>query len=86
MRLESNVKITRLAKYAILVYIVISLFYTTSHYFASHHDSNSTKENDIILQESTPNEPATVVVLEKNQDKEPISYPDQVTWPGSKGK
>lgn len=37
MRLESKVKITRLAKYALFAYIFISLFYTSNHYFTSHH-------------------------------------------------
>lgn len=37
MRLESKVKVTRLAKYALFAYIFISLFYTSNHYFTSHH-------------------------------------------------
>jgi hypothetical protein len=84
MRLESKTKITRLAKYALLIYIVISLFYTTSHYFASHHDIQTTRKYDIQdkLDHILPKEP---VILEKN-NREPMSYPDQVTWPGSKGK
>ena len=41
MRLESKVKVSRLAKYAILVYVMISICYTTSHYFSSHYVNNN---------------------------------------------
>lgn len=46
MRRESKFKISRLAKYAILAYIIISLFYTIRHYYSSHHDY-SVRTSDI---------------------------------------
>lgn len=48
MRLESKVKVSRLAKYAILVYVMISICYTTSHYFSSHYvNSNVNRHNSM---------------------------------------
>ncbi|KAG1451995.1 hypothetical protein G6F56_007934 [Rhizopus delemar] len=36
MRLESSLKVSRLSKYVLFVYVVISLVYTTHHYFSAH--------------------------------------------------
>lgn len=39
MRLEPTLKVSRLAKYIIFIYVVISLVYATHHYFSIHHSS-----------------------------------------------
>jgi hypothetical protein len=93
MRLESKVKVTRIAKYAILIYIVISLFYTTNHYFSSHHVNTVNRKEEI-------NQHMDALAMEKQQEllqvkskpkqhaiiEEDIEDNSQVTWPGSKGK
>lgn len=89
MRLESKFKVSRLAKYAIIIYIMISLFYTTKHYFSIHHvkpSTNNVRKQDINqrmnalprYQEPVPN------VNRINQIEKSIM--NQVTWPGAKGK
>lgn len=101
MRLESKVKVSRIAKYAILVYIVISLFYTTNHYFSSHRVNTVSRReefnqqiNDLALekeQELLQASSSTVKSTKPYSDQhviidEDIEDSNQVTWPGSKGK
>lgn len=102
MRLESKVKVSRLAKYAILVYVMISICYTTSHYFSSHHVNNNmnrhnsmealavNKPQDVLKSEaSSTSYSATKPKLQQSgikEDAEDVEYTNQVTWPGSKGK
>ncbi|KAG2232995.1 hypothetical protein INT48_001058, partial [Thamnidium elegans] len=89
MRLESKFKVSRLAKYAIIVYIMISLFYTTSHYFSIHHVQTSPRQQDTTqrvnslprYQEPLPN----VDKMKQNYNQAEKSKSSQVTWPGSKG-
>lgn len=90
MRLESKFKVSRLAKYAIIVYIMISLFYTTNHYFSIHHVQTSPRQQDTSqrvnalprYQEQSPN--VDRMKQNYNQQAEKANT-DQVTWPGSKG-
>lgn len=91
MRLESKVKVSRLAKYAILVYIMVSLFYTTNHYFASHHvvSSHNRKEEFNQRINSLPKqEPSSPIIVDNkiNQNNNVMLQSNQVAWPGSKGK
>lgn len=91
MRLESKFKVSRLAKYAIIVYIMISLFYTTNHYFSIHHVQTSPRRQDTTqrvnalppYQESSPN----VDRMKQNYNQQAQkANTNQVIWPGSKGK
>lgn len=63
MRLESKFKISRLLKYAVVAYIMISLFYTTNHYFTAHRSGSvHSRQEEVVnhleaLQEEQPHLP-----------------------------
>lgn len=86
MRLESKFKVSRLAKYALLVYVMISLFYTTNHYFSSHYVNNTTpttttREQPLIQKPPPPTKPPVIL------ESQPKSIQEgRVVWPGPKGK
>jgi hypothetical protein len=98
MRLESKVKVSRLAKYAILVYVMISICYTTSHYFSSHYVNNNmnryngmetlavNEPHDVLKSEASSTTYSTTKPKLQQSDAEDAEYTNQVTWPGSKGK
>ena len=88
MRLESKVKVTRLLKYSMFLYIVISLFYTTNHYFTTHAPTEGPTSREQEIQERLKSLPKPElqhhqIALEQHQQ---VNYHGQVAWPGSKGK
>ncbi|RCH80445.1 hypothetical protein CU098_003973 [Rhizopus stolonifer] len=89
MRLESNVKVSRLAKYAVFVYIMISLFYTTNHYFSVHHVNTTVDATEDFSHNKYNNnrreDIAQIIVEERpTQVIDDIDH-NQIIWPGSKG-
>ena len=89
MRLESNAKVSRLAKYAIFVYIMISLFYTTNHYFSVHHVNTPTVNTFDQLNTRYNNrreDIAQIIVEDHPTQAIQQTTNDQIIWPGSKGK
>ncbi|KAI8366566.1 glycosyl-transferase for dystroglycan-domain-containing protein [Blakeslea trispora] len=89
MRLESNAKVSRLVKYAIFVYIMISLFYTTNHYFSVHHVNSPTSSSTLDQLNTRYNnrreEVAQIIVEERPIQAITQNTNDQIIWPGSKG-
>ncbi|KAI9487844.1 MAG: glycosyl-transferase for dystroglycan-domain-containing protein [Benjaminiella poitrasii] len=86
MRLESKVKISRLAKYSLVIYIMLSSFYATSHYFSAHHVhtniANRRQEpSDTIIHSQSPLQPPPLPVAINKQ----TLIEDKIIWPGSKG-